>query len=228
MRRQGAHRESGAQHGAGAGARRIRHRQGTGGTRPACQQPPLRRRLLWRSTAAPFPKTCSKPSFSAPRKASYTGATQDRDGYFQAARGGTLFLDEIGDLPLAMQSKLLRAIQERSVRPDRLDPGRHGRCAHRQRHPQGPGRRSPGRAVPAGPVLPAQRDRDRDAAAARAARRPAGLCEALLQRIAQDAGMPVPALSAERAGAAVRASAAWQCAGAREPAAPRRGAERWR
>ena len=49
-------------------------------------------------------------------RAPTTGATQDRDGYFQAARGGTLFLDEIGDLPLAMQSKLLRAIQERSVR----------------------------------------------------------------------------------------------------------------
>ena len=42
---------------------------------------------------------------------------EDRDGLFQAARGGTLFLDEIADLPLSMQSKLLRAIQERAARP---------------------------------------------------------------------------------------------------------------
>src|SRR5574343_178900 len=64
-----------------------------------------------------IPENLLEAEFFGARKGSYTGATQDRDGYFQAARGGTLFLDEIGDLPLAMQSKLLRAIQERSVRP---------------------------------------------------------------------------------------------------------------
>jgi len=64
-----------------------------------------------------IPESLLEAEFFGARKGSYTGATQDRDGYFQAARGGTLFLDEIGDLPLAMQSKLLRAIQERSIRP---------------------------------------------------------------------------------------------------------------
>ena len=54
--------------------------------------------------------------FGAERGA-YTGAQVARPGRFERADGGTLFLDEIGDLPLAMQSKLLRAIQERSVRP---------------------------------------------------------------------------------------------------------------
>ncbi|ART55952.1 sigma-54-dependent Fis family transcriptional regulator [Acidovorax carolinensis] len=64
-----------------------------------------------------IPENLLEAEFFGARKGSYTGANQDRDGYFQAARGGTLFLDEIGDLPLAMQSKLLRSIQERSVRP---------------------------------------------------------------------------------------------------------------
>jgi two-component system response regulator PilR (NtrC family) len=50
-------------------------------------------------------------------KGSFTGASQDKVGLFQAAAGGTLFLDEVADLPLAMQVKLLRAIQEKSVRP---------------------------------------------------------------------------------------------------------------
>jgi two-component system response regulator PilR (NtrC family) len=64
-----------------------------------------------------IPENLLETEFFGAKKGAYTGSTQDRDGFFQAARGGTLFLDEIGDLPLAMQSKLLRAIQERSVRP---------------------------------------------------------------------------------------------------------------
>jgi len=50
-------------------------------------------------------------------KGSFTGAIQDKEGLFQAASGGALFLDEVADLPLAMQVKLLRSIQERAIKP---------------------------------------------------------------------------------------------------------------
>jgi len=63
-----------------------------------------------------IPETLLESEFFGVRKGACTGANADRDGFFQAANGGTLFLDEIGDLPFAMQSKLLRAIQERAVR----------------------------------------------------------------------------------------------------------------
>jgi two-component system, NtrC family, response regulator PilR len=64
-----------------------------------------------------IPEHLLEAEFFGARKGAYTGATADREGFFSAARGGTLFLDEIGELPLSMQAKLLRAIQERSVRP---------------------------------------------------------------------------------------------------------------
>jgi two-component system response regulator PilR (NtrC family) len=64
-----------------------------------------------------IPENLLEAEFFGYRKGAFTGANEDRDGFFQAAQGGTLFLDEIGDLPLPMQSKLLRVIQERAVRP---------------------------------------------------------------------------------------------------------------
>ena len=120
---------------------------------------------------------------------------QDREGYFQAARSGTLFLDEIGDLPLAMQSKLLRAIQERNVRPlgstqEDLVDVRIVSATHRDLAAD----------VAAGRfrqdlyyrlnvieiLLPPLRERRGDLPQ---------LCDALLARIALDSGMPVPVLS---------------------------------
>jgi len=63
-----------------------------------------------------IPENLMESEFFGYRKGAFTGAESDRDGFFQAASGGTLFLDEVADLPLALQVKLLRAIQERKVR----------------------------------------------------------------------------------------------------------------
>ncbi|MBU6483295.1 MAG: sigma-54-dependent Fis family transcriptional regulator [Betaproteobacteria bacterium] len=63
-----------------------------------------------------IPENLMESEFFGYKKGAFTGAETDRDGFFHAANGGTLFLDEVADLPLAMQVKLLRAIQEKKVR----------------------------------------------------------------------------------------------------------------
>jgi two-component system response regulator PilR (NtrC family) len=64
-----------------------------------------------------IPENLMESEFFGHKKGSFTGAIQDKDGLFAAADGGTLFLDEVGDLPIPMQVKLLRVIQEKTVRP---------------------------------------------------------------------------------------------------------------
>ncbi|NPC58878.1 sigma-54-dependent transcriptional regulator [Caenimonas soli] len=142
-----------------------------------------------------IPESLLEAEFFGAKKGSYTGSNQDREGYFQAARGGTLFLDEIGDLPLAMQSKLLRAIQERQVRAlgstqeDAVDvrvvSATHKDLAadvHAGRFRQDLYYRLNVIEI----LVPPLRERREDLPA---------LCEALLARIAQDSGMPLPVLS---------------------------------
>ena len=63
-----------------------------------------------------IPESLMESELFGYRKGAFTGANQDRDGFFQAANGGTLFLDEVAELPLYMQVLLLRAIQEKRVR----------------------------------------------------------------------------------------------------------------
>jgi len=145
-----------------------------------------------------IPENLLEAEFFGARKGSYTGAVQDREGFFQAAGGGTLFLDEIGDLPLAMQAKLLRAIQERRVRPlgeahEEAVDVRVVSATHKDLAAE----------VQAGRfrqdlfyrlnvieiAVPPLRERREDLPA---------LCQALLERIAADAGARVPQLSARQ------------------------------
>ncbi|MHB1123086.1 MAG: sigma-54-dependent transcriptional regulator [Ramlibacter sp.] len=144
-----------------------------------------------------IPESLLEAEFFGARKGSYTGSHQDREGYFQAARDGTLFLDEIGDLPLTMQSKLLRAIQERRVRPlgstqeDAVDV-RIVSATHKDLAAEVRAERFRQdlfyRLNVIEMVVPPLRERRDDLPA---------LCEALLARIAQESGLPVRALSAE-------------------------------
>lgn len=64
-----------------------------------------------------IPENLVESEFFGYAKGAFTGAVRDKTGFFQAANGGTLFLDEIGELPLTMQVKLLRAIQEKKIQP---------------------------------------------------------------------------------------------------------------
>jgi two-component system response regulator PilR (NtrC family) len=64
-----------------------------------------------------IPAELMESEFFGHTKGSFTGAVENKDGLFQVAAGGTLFLDEVAELPLHMQVKLLRAIQEKAVRP---------------------------------------------------------------------------------------------------------------
>jgi two-component system, NtrC family, response regulator PilR len=142
-----------------------------------------------------IPETLLEAEFFGAKKGSYTGAAADREGYFQAARGGTLFLDEIGDLPLPMQSKLLRAIQERQVRSlgstleDAVDV-RIVSATHRDLAADVAANRFRQdlfyRLNVIEILVPPLRERRADLPA---------LCHALLTRIAQETGMPAPTLS---------------------------------
>ena len=141
-----------------------------------------------------IPENLLETEFFGAKKGAYTGSTHDREGFFQAAKGGTLFLDEIGDLPLAMQSKLLRAIQERCVRAvgSNQEESVDVRIISAT-HKDLPAEVAAGRFRQdlyyrlnvIDIVIPPLRDRREDLPA---------LCDALLERIAHESGIPTPHL----------------------------------
>ncbi|SDH86582.1 two-component system, NtrC family, response regulator PilR [Pseudomonas flavescens] len=80
------------------------------------EQGPRRERAFVPVNCGAIPSELMESEFFGHKKGSFTGAIEDKQGLFQAANGGSLFLDEVADLPLTMQVKLLRAIQEKAIR----------------------------------------------------------------------------------------------------------------
>ena len=117
-----------------------------------------------------IPSELMESEFFGHKRGSFTGAVTDKMGLIPSAEGGTLFLDEVADLPLHMQVKLLRVIQEKTVRPDRRAARGADRRAHPVRHAQESRRSGGAGEVSRRPVLSHQRHRAARAAAARARR----------------------------------------------------------
>ncbi|HEX5393506.1 MAG TPA: sigma-54 dependent transcriptional regulator [Rhodocyclaceae bacterium] len=144
-----------------------------------------------------IPENLMESEFFGYRKGAFTGAEQERDGFFQAAHGGTLFLDEVADLPAAMQVKLLRVIQEKKLRKvgspteDAVDVRILSATHQNLRALVEQGRFRQDLYFRLNVIelrMPSLRECGNDVLL---------LAERILKRMAQDAGVPVPPLSRE-------------------------------
>ena len=118
-----------------------------------------------------LPETLIESELFGHRKGAFTGADEHRVGLFEVANGGTIFLDEIGELPKAMQAKLLRVLESGEIRRVGENEPVDRRRARGLRHAPQPGRDGRAERVPRRPDVPHQHVRDSPAAAARADRR---------------------------------------------------------
>ena len=115
---------------------------------------PRRDRLFVAVNCAAIPADLLEAELFGVVRGAFTGAVKDRPGKMEVADGGTLFLDEIGDMPPALQPKLLRVLQEGTIAAAGIQREPPGGRAHRDGHPPGPPDPPGERPLPGGPLLP--------------------------------------------------------------------------
>ena len=91
-------------------------------------------KVMVKVNCAAIPETLIESEIFGYAKGAFTGADRDKPGRFEEADGGTIFLDEIGDLPLALQAKLLRVLEDKEFLPPWKPPHQKGGCPHHFGH----------------------------------------------------------------------------------------------